>query len=120
MVDVRKAAGKGIEGLEDDPPLYHFDRSNLRSARVTAYGELPLAFEVNRGQTDPRVKFCARSSGYGLFFTATQAILYLRQPSCVDCEKDFSCESSTNAVKDAVPTGAAVTIGLMAPTLALR
>ena len=33
---------------------------------------LPLFFEVNRGQTDARVKFLARSSGYTLFMTPTE------------------------------------------------
>ena len=37
-------------------------RSNL--------GHLPLVFEANQGQTDSRVKFLARGSGYGLFLTS--------------------------------------------------
>lgn len=36
---------------------------------VKAYGHLPLSFEVNRGQTDQRVKFLSRGSGYSLFLT---------------------------------------------------
>ena len=35
---------------------------------------LPLFFEANRGQTDPQVKFLARSSGYTLFVTPTETI----------------------------------------------
>jgi uncharacterized repeat protein (TIGR01451 family) len=48
---------------------------------------LPLFFEANQGQTDPRVKFMARGRGYGLFLTADEAVLELqgsavgRQPS---------------------------------------
>jgi hypothetical protein len=50
-----------------------------RSARmVKSYGQLPLAFEVNRGQTDPTVKFLSRGLGYDLFLTATEAVLDLR------------------------------------------
>ena len=30
---------------------------------ATAYGKLPLSFEINRGQTDPQVKFLSRGSG---------------------------------------------------------
>jgi uncharacterized repeat protein (TIGR01451 family) len=41
-------------------------------------GQLPLSFEPNQGQTDPRVKFLARGSGYGVFLTADQAVLTLR------------------------------------------
>jgi hypothetical protein len=46
-----------------------------------AYGNLPLSFEENRGQTDPRVKFLARGGGYALFLTSTQAVLKLRAAS---------------------------------------
>ena len=45
------------------------------------YGHLPLSFEENRGQTDPRVKFLARGGGYSLFLTPTEAVLKLRAPS---------------------------------------
>src|SRR5688500_10414208 len=34
---------------------------------TVTYGKLPLAFEVNRGQTDPQVKFLSRGNGYSLF-----------------------------------------------------
>lgn len=40
---------------------------------------LPLTFEVNQGQTDERVKFLARSSGFSLFLTETEAVLKLRK-----------------------------------------
>ena len=36
---------------------------------------IPLAFEANDGQTDPRVKFLARGSGYTLFLTSSDAVL---------------------------------------------
>ncbi len=45
---------------------------------LTAYSHLPLAFELNQGQSDPRVKFLARGSGYGLYLTAGEAVLTLR------------------------------------------
>ena len=35
---------------------------------------LPLFFEANRGQTDPQAKFLARSGGYSLFVTPTEAV----------------------------------------------
>src|SRR5438876_1365408 len=50
-------------------------------ARVReAYGKLPLTFEANRGQTDSRVKFLSRGSGYTLFLTSTEAVLRLAKP----------------------------------------
>ncbi len=42
-----------------------------------AYGRLPLSFEANQGQTDSRVKFVARGSGYTLFLTCGEAVLAL-------------------------------------------
>jgi Domain of unknown function DUF11/Beta-propeller repeat len=41
----------------------------------------PLFFEPNVGQTDSRVKFLARGSGYGLFLTADEAVLSLQHHS---------------------------------------
>jgi beta-propeller repeat-containing protein len=43
-----------------------------------AYGRLPLRFEANAGQTDSRVKFLSRGSGYSFFLTSTEAVLNLR------------------------------------------
>jgi Abnormal spindle-like microcephaly-assoc'd, ASPM-SPD-2-Hydin/Beta-propeller repeat len=41
------------------------------------YGDLPLAFEANRGQSDRQVKFLARGRGYTLFLTPHAAVLKL-------------------------------------------
>jgi hypothetical protein len=38
------------------------------------YGKLPFSFEPNQGQTDARVKFLARASGYTLFVTSDEAV----------------------------------------------
>ena len=49
-------------------------------ARVSeSYGNLPLSFEANQGQTDPRVKFLSRGKGYALFLTSTEAVLSLQK-----------------------------------------
>jgi hypothetical protein len=48
-------------------------------ARVNAaYGKLPISFEANHGQTDARVDFLSRGSGYSLFLTSTAAVAVLR------------------------------------------
>jgi hypothetical protein len=66
--------------------LYHPDLERLEkrelldgSAIGTAYGQIPLSFEANQGQTDPQVNFLARGSGYSLFLTPTQAVLSLQK-----------------------------------------
>jgi hypothetical protein len=51
-----------------------------RSRVVASYSRLPLSFEHNQGQTDPRVKFLTRGDGYTLFLTPTEAVLALRKP----------------------------------------
>jgi hypothetical protein len=50
---------------------------------VASYGKLSLNFEVNRGQTDDRVRFLARGAGYTIFLTNDEAVVALRksQPS---------------------------------------
>jgi cell division septation protein DedD len=45
------------------------------------YGAMPLNFELNQGQTHKRVKFLARSEGYVLFLTATEAVMALDNPA---------------------------------------
>ena len=52
---------------------------NSDSAGVLqTYGQLPLTFEANQGQSDSQVKFLSRGSGYTLFLTPTEAVLALR------------------------------------------
>ncbi len=48
---------------------------------LAAYGNLPLAFEPNQGQTDPQVKYMARGNGYTLFLTNQEAVLSLLGPA---------------------------------------
>ncbi len=43
-----------------------------------AYGQIPLSFEANHGQTDESVNFVARGAGYTLFLTPTEAVFGLR------------------------------------------
>jgi hypothetical protein len=57
------------------------DRTVPSGASLANYGQLPLSFEVNRGQTAAPVNYLARGSGYTLFLSATQATLGLTQQS---------------------------------------
>jgi hypothetical protein len=43
------------------------------------YGQVPLSFEPNPGQSDANVKFLARGSGYSLFLTPGEAVLSLER-----------------------------------------
>jgi hypothetical protein len=44
---------------------------------VASVARLPLRFEPNLGQTDPRVRFLARGPGYNLFLTPDETVLVL-------------------------------------------
>ncbi len=53
-----------------------FDSTAALSA---AYGQLPLSFERNDGQTDAQVDYLARGQGYTIFLTPQAAVLSLQQ-----------------------------------------
>ena len=46
---------------------------------LASYGQLPLIFEPNEGQTAAQVQYLTRGSGYTLFLTPTSAVLDLEQ-----------------------------------------
>jgi len=82
----RSATGQLPGGADALPPLKN-ERSLEASAKpssesraraVDSFGRLPLSFEANQEQTDPRVKFLARGQGYTLFLTHSgEAVLTL-------------------------------------------
>ena len=54
--------------------------SSRAAVRLEAhYGDLPLAFEPNAGQTDPQVRFLTRAPGMIVFFTDTEAVMVLHK-----------------------------------------
>ncbi len=55
------------------------DSSEELKARALAnYGKLPLSFEENRGQADPRVKFLSNGNAYSILLSPSQVLLNLR------------------------------------------
>jgi hypothetical protein len=59
-----------------DPPRASLARGSS-SVVQEAYGQLPIAFEPNQGQTDRGVDFMARGRGYALFLSPQEAVLRL-------------------------------------------
>lgn len=51
------------------------------SGAAAEYGQLPLSFEINQGQTAPQVNFMAHGNGYALFLTSSEAVLSLQSPA---------------------------------------
>jgi len=62
------------------PESAHGPKAGRQIHLARAYAALPLRFEVNSGQTDPRVRFLARGAGYTLFLTPAEATLALAAP----------------------------------------
>ena len=67
-----RALRSQIESLESRQMLSGSPASIPRS-----YGQFPMSFEANVGQTDPSVNFLARGSGYTLFLPSDGAVLSL-------------------------------------------
>jgi Beta-propeller repeat/Abnormal spindle-like microcephaly-assoc'd, ASPM-SPD-2-Hydin len=64
-------------------------------ARIrAAYGQLPLSFEANSGQTDSRVKFLARGDSYTLFLTDRDVTLRLDAPAASPSSKPTKSSAS--------------------------
>jgi len=74
-----RSAGKSlVSGSEvASAPFFSISASD-HPGLGAVYSHLPLAFEPNQGQSDPRVKFLARGGAYGLFLTADEAVLVLQ------------------------------------------
>jgi hypothetical protein len=68
-----------LESLEDRLLL---DASPASTGQLLqAYGQLPLSFEANQGQTAAPVNYLTRGDGYTLFLTPSQAVLELQKPA---------------------------------------
>src|SRR5712691_8897870 len=62
-----------------------------------AYRKLPLSFEANRGQTDPRVRFLSRAAGHTLFLAPTEAVLVFIKPEPLAQRKPAMVKPETRA-----------------------
>lgn len=70
--------------------------STVATARA-AFGDLPMSFEANQGQTDRDVRFLARGQGYAVYLTPAESVLQLRQPRQQTFGRDARRNHSTNA-----------------------
>jgi uncharacterized repeat protein (TIGR01451 family) len=68
-------------------------------------GQLPLIFEPNQGQTDPRVKFLARGAGYSLFLDATGAMIAMQTAHSTAADQRFVRMKLVGANPAAATTG---------------
>lgn len=63
-----RAKAVGTFRLHDQTARNDAARSNI----IGSLGRVPVSFEPNQGQADPRVKFIARGGGYNLFLSSTE------------------------------------------------
>lgn len=83
--DLAAAATQVIEPMPTEPQpaaVFLLDRETGTNGSVVqerAYGNLPLSFEANMGQSDSEVSYLARGDGYSLFLTGDGAMLSLQQ-----------------------------------------
>ncbi|MFQ5859801.1 MAG: SBBP repeat-containing protein, partial [Anaerolineae bacterium] len=83
------------------------------------YGQLPLSFVANQGQTAGQVKFLARGRGYTLFLTPREAVLSLRIAQCgvQDTNSPFrnpnseTCTEPSGVLSPSVNSGQALSKG---------
>jgi Beta-propeller repeat/Abnormal spindle-like microcephaly-assoc'd, ASPM-SPD-2-Hydin/Cep192 domain 4 len=78
IAPVQQGTGAIAQGQVGHARKLSREVNQSRAARVsaaTAIGRLPLTFELNQGQADPRVKFLSRGRGYALFLTGNEGLL---------------------------------------------
>ena len=81
-------------------------------AAKVSYGDLPLGFEPNRGQTDAEVDFLARGAGYSFFVTPKGLVTSLTKPVGGDPGKDVPAQpESTVVTMDLVGSSPAAAVG---------
>ena len=71
----------------------------VRAHAGEAYGKLPLGFERNQGQSDPRVKFLARGSGYSVFLTSNDATIRVDTKSTERSKSDTAATTSSSVIR---------------------
>lgn len=68
------------------------DTKGVRGAAAPTgpeYGQTPLLFEMNKGQTDKQVRFISRGSGYTLYLTENEAVFSLKVQQGADPAPEF-------------------------------
>jgi hypothetical protein len=101
-----------LEVLEDRTLLSGATAGNAQL--LQEYGQLPLSFEANEGQTAAQVNFLSRGNGYALFLTPGQAVLELQKPAASGTSGSAPSQPATTEVlsMQLVGANAAPAVGL--------
>lgn len=76
-----------------------------KSRGLKSYGNLPLRFELNRGQTDSQVKFLSRGSGYTVFLTPQEIVLSLQAGKSKDKSQKAKGKNGENLTEALTTNG---------------
>jgi len=71
---------------------------SLHRLAIETFGQLPISFEANEGQMDPRVHFSSRGGGYNLFLTPNETVVVVNKSSSSK-PKPFSRDEATAPVR---------------------
>src|SRR5881394_1213709 len=77
--DSARAASRVSPAVSTPKAMTAAARIDQKRARM-ALGQLPLSFEMNRGQFPPEVQFASRGGGNKAFFTQNEAVFILKKP----------------------------------------
>jgi hypothetical protein len=67
----------------------------------STYGHLPLTFQANKGQTDPRVQYMSQGDGYSVFLTSQGMVLSLRSSASTADSKASAATSNASGTSSA-------------------
>jgi hypothetical protein len=100
-------------------PADHAVNSNLGAGvPVSArYGNLPLSFETNHGQSHSRVRFLSRGNGYNLFLTTNEAVLVLSEADAHESRKVSGVAGRADQARDSKSTVVRMTLVSAHPRL---
>jgi hypothetical protein len=73
-----------------------------RPRLIASYGKLPLSFELNQGQADPRVKFLSRGRDYGVFLTGSEVVLEVQESGGRSQESEARIQGSIQNPKSKI------------------
>ena len=70
---------------------------------IKNYCTMPLSFQINRGQSDPEVKFLSNSCSYNLLLTPSEAIMILKPSLNNDIETNMQAKNLRQAAANLDP-----------------
>jgi len=85
----------GVGGADTKPP----PSAAPDKAKADVMGKLPISFEANQGQTDPRVKFMSRSANGTLFVTPNEAVLSLPAQAAMSAKADNKADPAPSVLR---------------------